>query len=255
MSTKFLLLSSQRTGSAFLEQCLNSHEEIKCRGEVLLGYGGDYKKLPPRFLKKYRRTRTLWQSICSGALIDPMNCIDSHLTIPNGYSAAGFRLMYNQIERDFRVKRHLEQISDVKIVLLQRKNILKQFVSLKLMHNQSKYGRFSAHVFEKQNIIKVRINPSEAIEYMNKIHLQKERYRKFFANLEMLEINYEDMIGTGGLNETSSASLCSFLDVKKTPLISKQVKMNPSNLQDIIINYDELMNAVEKYNLSGIINE
>lgn len=180
MNNKFILLSSQRTGSAFLEECLNSHGGIKCSGEVLIGYGGDYKKMPPKFLKKHRRLRTLWQALFSGAILNPIGTIERSLLTSPDSTVAGFRLMYNQIERDLRVKQYLEKITDVKIILLHRRNILKQFVSLKLMHNQTKYGRYSAHVFEKQNTVKIRIEPSEAVSYINEINMQRKKYRNFF---------------------------------------------------------------------------
>ncbi len=57
---KFIILSSQRTGSGYLQESMDSHPDITCYGEILIGYGGSYRKMPPPVLKKHRRLRTLW---------------------------------------------------------------------------------------------------------------------------------------------------------------------------------------------------
>lgn len=251
----FILLSSQRTGSAFLEQCLNSNKEIHCSGEILLGYGGSYNKLPPKLFLKHRRFRTLWQALFSGAAFFPIKSIENTWKINPDVEHIGFRLMYNQIQRDFRVKKYIKNLNNVNIIHLKRKNLLKQFVSLKLMHNQSKYGRHSAHVTKRPPLVSIKINHKEAIKYIETILLQRKNSLKLVNHLNILSINYEDMIGSKGLNNDISNKISSFFQINDQSYASNQVKMNSSNLKNLITNYDELEEVFKKSSYAELLND
>lgn len=54
------------------------------------------------------------------------------------------------------------------------------------------------------------------------------------------------MIGDGGINEATAVFLCSFLNVKNLSLVSSQVKMNSSDLKNIVTNYDELIDFIRE---------
>ena len=251
MSEKFILLSSQRTGSAFLEQSLTSHSKVRCDGEVLLGYGGLHQSLPPRLLKKYRRLRTLWQAIASGAMINPIKTMEDSWKRRTHETAMGFRLMYNQIERDPRVRLYLSGLSDIKVINLRRRNLLKQFVSLKLMHNQTKFGRRAAHTYDITESVKIQICPSEAVSYIEKIKKHREKYKLFFSNLESIEVDYEDMIIGSRLNPEISNTICDFLNVTRETLTCIQKKINPNTLDKFVINHRELIDYVSKSGCGG----
>ena len=163
--TRFILLSSQRTGSGYLEQCLDSHPEVVCGGEILLGYGGLYSRLPPTILYGHRRLRTLYQAIASGALVSPYKTINDFCAAAGSAQAVGFKLMYNQISRDCRVKKFLKSEHIPLVIHLQRKNLLKQYVSIKIMRDQAKYGRATAHVYESQRPVSIVIDPSDALRF------------------------------------------------------------------------------------------
>lgn len=238
---KYILLTSQRTGSTYLEQCLNSHPEVRCFGEVLIGYGGHYKKYPPRVLKKYRRARTLWQAVMSGALLNPEKTIKNALSSEEvGLKSIGFRLMYNQMRRDKRVWNHVKNIENLKVIHLYRKNLLKQFVSLKLMHDQSKYGRFSAHAYAKSEIVKINVDASEAMSFVVGSLAERRAMSDRFSCFPSISVYYEEMVAEGGLSSNLNCEIEGFLGVKKFNMSSNQKKMNPTVLEHYVENYDEL---------------
>ena len=99
----FILLSSQRTGSAFLEQCLNSNKEIHCSGEILLGYGGSYNKLPPKLFINIEDLEHYGRLYLVGLLF-PIKSIENTWKISPYVKHIGFRLMYNQIKETSELK-------------------------------------------------------------------------------------------------------------------------------------------------------
>jgi len=247
MACQFIVLSSQRTGSTYLQQCLTTHPALLCRGEILLGYGGTYSNLPTKLLRRFRRLRTLWQGLASGALLFPGRAIQDALysEIPDEIQGIGFRMMYNQMERDRRVLPELKKIENLKVIHLCRQDKLKQFVSLKLMHDQARYKRFTAHVTSGVEPVCIRIDPEEATSFIRKVEAEHTHYSKVFQQFECLEIKYEEMIGESGLNQAASKAICDFLQVPVAPMLSKQVKMNPDDLSQTVQNFDELRMAVE----------
>ena len=173
---------------------MNSHENIVCHGEILLGYGGQYTDLPPDWLKPHRRLRTLWQFIASGAFFHPKKTMEMTWNTKFPQEWRGFRLMYNQINRDPRVMHYINNHTDIKVIHLQRRNLLKQYISLYLMHNQSRYGRYEAHVTKKTSQIKVGIDPSKALKYFSSFENTKKNTLLKFEKFEKLNIFYEEMV-------------------------------------------------------------
>ena len=100
------------------------------------------------------------------------------------------------------------------------------------MHNQSKYGRHSAHVTKRPPLVKsIKINHKEAIKYIETTLLQRKNSLKLVNHLNILSINYEDMIGSKGLNNDISNKISSFFKINDQSYVSNQVKMNSSNLK------------------------
>ncbi|MEL7336087.1 MAG: hypothetical protein AAFN70_07815, partial [Planctomycetota bacterium] len=95
--TKCMILTSQRSGSVFLQKYLNSHPDICCHGEILLGLGGPCGSVPPRFLDRNRRARLAWAWLFSGAAFFPERVVERTLDSSPESAAIAFRGMYNQL--------------------------------------------------------------------------------------------------------------------------------------------------------------
>ena len=239
---KFIILSSQRTGSGYLQECMNSHPDIACYGEILIGYGGEYKKMPPLLLKRYRRLRTLWQVLFSGALLMPGRTVRDVFCSDEAIAskAVGFRVMYNQLERNPLAMRAVLEQESVHVIHLQRRNLLKKYASHVLMHNHVRHGRKAAHLYEKVSAVQVRIDLDAAIKYFRKEERVQQKYTEMFSNYPVLPLFYEDIVGAGGIVFSERTRILQFLELSDGEMRSKQVKANPSQLEDYISNYEEL---------------
>lgn len=252
---KFILLSSQRTGSGYLEQCLDSHPDVVCGGEILLGYGGLYHRLPPDGLSGFRRLRTLHQAIASGALIAPGKTINDFFGAFIDAEAVGFKLMYNQISRDWRVRKYLKSEPIPLVIHLKRKNLLKQYASIKIMRDQAKYGRATAHVYESQKPVSIVLDPDEAVRFCRTSNDRSMSAIHFFETASICDVYYEDMVSHDGLNPQVSELICDFLGVESRRLFSPQVKGNSDRLVDVIENYDEVESAFRDQGLSSLMGK
>ena len=239
-----IVLTSQRTGSVFLQQCLDSHPQVRCYGEILLGYGGLSDRLPPAFLKRHRRLRTLWQYVMSGAAIRPVRTMDRIFESVPEADVVAFRVMYNQMDRDRRVAPYLTRDESLKVVHLVRDDAVRQYVSLHLMHNQAKLGRYEAHTKSKLPPKPLPIDPQAALRGMRLFEQKKQEYRDRFSAHPMLEISYESMIEDGQMTADACDRLCGFLEVEPQQLTASIVKMNPSELSQMISNYDEFAEVI-----------
>ncbi len=119
------------------------------------------------------------------------------------------------------------------------------------MHDQTKHGRFSAHVYEKPETVTLRVDPSEAVFYIKRIQTQRQKYKQFFSGLESIDIDYEEMVAGSGLKPQISEAICDFLNVDRSSLISTYVKSNPAKLDEFVINYKELIDFVSNSGCGG----
>jgi LPS sulfotransferase NodH len=83
---RFLLFTTQRSGSFWTEQLLDSSPAIHCADELILTYTRA-RGLPDTFQGSW----TEWVRIAEGAFVDAENSSE------NGTEAIGFKLMYNQV--------------------------------------------------------------------------------------------------------------------------------------------------------------
>lgn len=236
---KFILLSSQRTGSGLMQESLSSNPQIHCFGEVLIGYGGLYKGMPPPLLTSNRRARTFWQALFSGGLLFPAWTIRNHFSTEYA-DAIGMRIMYNQLARNPFAMRYLANLEQYKIIHLQRRNLLKKYVSHILMHRMLEFNRQKAHLKEKVPIVNIEIDIDHAIRYFESETKIKETTITKLDNVPILDVFYEDMIKNGTISDLTARSISSFLEVQNTRYEANLVKTNPNNLSDFVSNYRDV---------------
>ena len=152
-----VILTTQRTGSSSLVECLASHPEIECAREILEGQPDDLRHV---YRGPFRRVAKLYRILRSGAW-RPTRRIE-------GYFAGGtarvrmFKVMYNQLERPFALK-YLREHDEVRIIHLRRLNLLKLHVSTLLM---PKRRELQANVPVAP--IRIRVDPARAIASMRR---------------------------------------------------------------------------------------
>jgi hypothetical protein len=233
---KAIIITSQRTGSTFLRHCLNSHPEVTCDGEILIG--GQIR--PPHILKNRRLPAKIYRYIKAGAW-NPVKIMEDFLA-RNDSQVVAFKAMYNHLTNP-KMREFLKRHTNIRIIHLRRDNVLKQYVSKMLLGKKREKG-WQPHSTEKLAPVSTQISPAAAINHMNKAHEQFEQFERLILQHPRLELVYEDMIDGGCLSNQAMKAVCSLLDLEPRPMCCDYVKVNPNKLELMIDNYGELVTAL-----------
>ena len=238
-----IILTTQRTGSTFLTDCLRSHPDIECAGEILNGdpdepqpsYRGPFKDV----LKAYRYAR-------SGAWL-------ADRWIRNFYARGSaqvrcFKAMYNQLSRPLAM-RYFHENPEVRVIHLRRENLLKVHVSTLLMSK-----RRNVQTRSPTDPVWIRVDPGQAIASMRAARSEHAKFERAFARHPRLQLAYEELIDGQNLQAESARAICSFLCVRDSPMRSSILKLNPESLQDMVTNYDELASVIAKSEFAGMLD-
>jgi len=212
------ILSTQRSGTRLLEECLASHPDVECGGEVL-------REAPPWPL------RTL-QDFFEGGEAEVRVC----------------RLMYNQITAPVIL---WLQMNEVSIIHLIREDHVRREVSNWINRHKKRTGRPSDHAYEEWKPVQMEVDVAWVARQIQWVKAQIEGFRNLFEGGPYLEVTYEEMVGYEGeeisqLSPDLDCRLYRFLDLYPAPLTSPQRKQNPGDLRSFVLNYEELMAAVGK---------
>ena len=237
-----VILTTQRTGSSSLVECLASHPHIECAREILEGQPDDLSHV---YRGPFRRVAKLYRILRTGAW-RPTHRIESYFA---GGSAKVrmFKVMYNQLERPFALKYLLEH-DDVRIIHLRRLNLLKVYVSALLMPK-----RRELQATAPVEPIRTYVDPARAIESMRQAIARYELYEKIFGRHPRITVAYESLFDGQELQPETGRRICEFLGVEPRPMRSTLVKVNPESLRDIVTNCDELFAALAKTEFAATV--
>lgn len=237
-----LILTTQRTGSSFLVECLGCHPEIECASEILEGQP-DVPKPPYR--GSFQKAVKLANIIQSGAWRPGHRMSD--FFAGGRLKVRAFKAMYNQLARPF-VLRYLREHEEVRIIHLRRQNLLKCHVSVMLMPERRRL-----QVRTPVEPIWICIDPAEAIANMRMARERYERFEKVFERHPRLPVTYENLIDGQFLQRDTGRRICEFLDVALLPMKSRLMKVNPESLREMVTNYDELAEAVSRTEFANML--
>jgi LPS sulfotransferase NodH len=230
-----IILPTQRSGSTFLVDCLRSHPEVECSGEILNGlpdvprqmYRGPFRQV----VKGFRILRT-------GAWL-PGPYLDAFFRRGTA-KVRCFKAMYNQLARPF-AARYLVSNEDIRVIHLRRHNLLKVHVSTLLM---DKRKNLQATANERSKTVWIHVDPQKAIAKIRKAQARFDAYDRQFARHPLLQVSYEKLIDRDGITEDARSRICDFLGIAQLPMTSPIVKLNPESLSDMVTNYGELEKAI-----------
>lgn len=235
---KFIILTTQRTGSTLLWKFLNGHPSIEGHGEMFLSThrGPDTYAM---YKKRSVKRRILHYTSRQKILNEYMNELFQQ---KEKIRAIGFKLMYTQFFRELENWIFDNQIS---IIHLIRENVLKTIVSRVTAKKRSLYHAKDGDIIHD---VKVKINPKKLIKNFEKIINEVNMYKTKFQDLPYIEISYESFTKD---RENCSKKLFEFLKVPHIENLPVPLrKINPESLEKIIINYDKIVSM-----LSGTIYE
>lgn len=237
-----IILTTQRTGSTFLVECLRSHPEIESSGEIL---NGDPDLPQPAYRGPFKDVVKAFRYASSGAWLADRWIRDFYAR--GSAKVRCFKAMYNQLSRPFAMH-YFDANPDIKVMHLRRHNLLKVHVSTLLMSKR----RF-VQTRSPTDAVWLRVDPAQAIASMRAARSVQERFDKAFERHPRLQLAYESLFDGQFLQADSSRAICAFLGVPYSPMQSKLMKLNPESLRDMVTNYDELSAAISKTEFADML--
>lgn len=211
----FVLLSRSRTGSNMLVSYLNSHPNIRMKGEIF-GWlkGKNYKDILAKLFDKQ----------------------------PYYIKAIGCKIFYyhpHHYESND-IWDELISMSNLSVIHLKRRNILRTLVSRKIAGIQNVWVAGSSNGGEPDSSKAVSFTMEELEKDFKQTRDWEKSGDEMFCKHPLLSVYYEDLVidPQGVLG-----NIMDFLDVKDMQLTTKQRRQNPERLRDLVINYDELKSA------------
>jgi hypothetical protein len=234
--TKAIILTTQRTGSTFLVECLDSHPDVRCIGEMLAG-GHIWV---PEFVYRSRYATKAYRYLGSGAW-NPVRMMNRYFARTDR-PVMCFKAMYNHIRPPWTIQ-YLREHAEILILHLRRHNLLKQYVSRALL-SVARDKSWQPHATEPVTPTSIAVSPDAALAYMRRIRAEHARHEAMFSGHRRYQLSYETMIDGQTLRSDVAREVCAFLGISAHPMKSKLIKMNPVDLRDMVKNYDELAAAI-----------
>lgn len=252
-TTKFCILSTQRSGSTWLTELLNNDPQVVTLGELFLWRNKTNKLstiVPKDYQNQYSSTQTMKIStptFCDFATsksgVRPwiiFKYLEQFDVYSEKYSAVGFKLMYNQLllRPEILVK---FAIDGYKIIHLVRKNYLDILISKASMKQHG-------YVHLKSNIdtLPVTLEISSLLQKLSFREFVSITIQKLLNILpnSVLEISYESLCS----DKTKAMShITDFLEIpsKEIEYISSLKKINSGSYHKKITNYEQVKEILE----------
>lgn len=231
-ATRFIILTTQRSGSNWLADRLRSHPQVEVDGELFRRSQGSADTY---YSWQHRSTVG---SVLSTAL--PAVSKNRYLAVRFGnpaLPATGFRLMYDQLRRNPSLLVSLPH-HDFSVLHLVRENVLDTHVSA-LAANAS--GKFISRG-RRGTAEPVVVPTSDLVEQLERRMRLIRRHRRLVEQVSHLEVIYEEAVA-----DPSDHDHCilSFLGVDTSiPLSSGLKRLLPPQTSDRIANLSEVTNVL-----------
>jgi hypothetical protein len=241
-----IILTTQRTGSTFLVGALQSHPEINCITELLVGAHLE----PPAFLRTSRLGTKASRFLMSGGWYPTRAMRRFYASSDKPVSI--FKAMYNQVSVPWTL-RYLTRETDVHVLHLSRRNLLKMHVSRLLMPTR-RNRIWEPHTTEPLPPVRTRVDPAAAIDQMRRARADYERFEELFRAHRRLALVYEDLIEGQRLKPAEGRRICDFFGIPERPMSASLIKMNPESLKAMVSNYDELASALAGTEFASLLD-
>lgn len=234
---RFVIVTTQRTGHMLLRTCLASHPQIDCAGSIfpqvnrLAYFQADRSNSRYRRFRSRSLSRRLAHWFNRTKLIHA--CLEEFFAEPTEAAARGFKASYTHLQRYPAVVTWLQR-NDVRVIHSVRNNLLKRYLS-----GETKKVRGFSHTTSTLTSVKVHVRIDKLKKDLTRKPLHVNKHRRLFEEQPYLGVSYESFIGD---REAESRRILRFLGVDESiPLVTDQVKMNPDSTEQIVENYDEVV--------------
>jgi LPS sulfotransferase NodH len=230
--TRFLIWTTQRTGSTVFWRTLDRHPEVEAHGEMFLPEmkredshasflaRSPWARLEQRVAPGRSMARYLAQLYAGGP----------------GVRAVGFKLMYNHITPP--LERWIAREKPL-VVHLVRRNLLKLLVS---RVSAEQRGLYHLEPGEAPPADRVKLDPGVLVTRMEKITAELERGAALATARCALEVAYEDLLAD---RTATYARVFEFLGVSPAPVPEEPLrKINPDALPELVENWEAVVIAL-----------
>jgi LPS sulfotransferase NodH len=256
LNTRFILLSTARTGSNLLTFLLRDHQHVTMHGEIF-----NLHALNPSQLKK--------------ALTTPLSYMAEYFD-PGGSAeikAVGFKQFYNHLRPEYfmsmdqldetpdelnkkilsllstvtqesdvealfdrfeKTWQYLQDAKDIKVIHLKRDNKFEILVSLKTAFITDQWYAYQGQDAPKTLL---KVQPEECRSFFEYLDFYEKRHADMFRTHPLLDVEYQHVVEDG---EKVLQKIFEFLHIPPAPLTTTLKKQIAHPVNELVTNYAEL---------------
>jgi len=228
---RFVVVGVARTGSTLLLNLLNAHPTVIAFGELFRGDGAIGWDIPPFVTQQSLRLRRMVEA-------QPLEFLQNMVfrRWPREVSAVGFKLFYYHARSGLQamVWDHLRKEPSLAIIHIKRRNILEQYLSLRVAHATNVWSTAEQPDGTAEPVSLV---PEDCLQHFEEVRAQEEACDTFFAGCRILTLAYEDLVADrASAMKAVGAHLALSLELAKPGIVRQRTQP----LSSAIANYDEL---------------
>jgi LPS sulfotransferase NodH len=212
----FIVLAHARTGSNMLLSMLNSHPQVLARGEVFARVSPEdvHATVSQTFGRRVpRRVRTVG---CKVFYYHPLG------------DASGV------------LWRELDEVSDLHVVHLRRRNVLRTIVSREIAGQQDEWLQTRPRQALPPELKQVSLTADQVRAGVDRIRRLEEEAMNRFSSTPLREVHYEDLVSSP---DSEFRRITDFLAISSAEPTSRTLRQNPEPLSQLLRNYTELQAA------------
>lgn len=234
--TRFVVVATQRTGSTWLSDMLDSHPAIAAYEELFLqaeAHDRTWGRTDWEFFHAYYARHATRQWPLARVFWSVRYLEELYAPRP-GAEAVGLKLMYSQL-RAYPWLLPYIALRRVRVVHLVRTNLLDLLLSRRTAEVRRQYHALASDAVDRSA---VRLQADQIVFQLESLQRSIDRIRLILRLLPApsIEISYEELgVGHGGLDD-----VVRFLNVVPQRLSSRLTKLNQDTKRALIANYDEV---------------
>lgn len=233
--SNFIISCAARTGSTMLVHMLRSNPEIICHGEVfnyqsIGGLAGSYNLL--------RKSSEYDKALLTLYRTDPATFLYKVVFDTQEKKIAGFKIKTDEIFRRpyRRLRRLLQNDTDIKVLHLYRADLVAQFVSLKVVNDQT--GVTLIHNNEDRPDVKpFNADVREFKAFVRDVFRREQKSLDLYRAHRGFVISYEEAVRA---DAASLQNMQDFLGVSPRLLETTTVKILNHPTEETLLNYQEI---------------
>ena len=252
--TKFIIFTTQRSGSTVLTKTLDEHPQVFVGGEIFHTtneiHHPEWHFPFKNFLGKGKSRGLLMKVNKALNNIGIDEKVKKHLDAfyaakEAGETARGFKLMQSQIKSNPAVWKYIKN-SDVKIIVLVRKNVFETALS-RYRGRETKVYHSDGNTTEKQ---KLQIPVAEFTAWLDTLEDANRKLIQQTESMNRLVLYYEDFADWNTILKQTFG----FLNVDVLDIPPALQKVGAKDWRTGVENFQELEKAVKQTNYAGWLN-